>query len=175
MSRKVAPVPKGYRTVTPCLIVNGVDSAIDFYSDAFNATTLNQTLDSADQYTIHATLKIGNSLVMLQQESPELGILSPASLGNNGGQVHLYVDDVDAIWASALTAGAVSISDPVNTYWGDRSGILIDPFAHRWSLATRIEHVSADESSKRAAELFAPEVPVAAQEEVNEMLEVIAA
>ena len=105
MSQKVAPVPKGYRTATPCLIVAGVDAAIDFYTRAFNATTLNHIMDPSESFTAHATLKIGNSLVMLQQESPELGILSPATLGNNGGQVHLYVDDMDSIWATAMEAG----------------------------------------------------------------------
>jgi PhnB protein len=156
MTQKVAPIPKGYRTATPCLIVSGVDAAIDFYTRAFNATTLKQVMDSSEAYTVHATLKIGNSLVMLQQESPEFGILSPATLGNNGGQVHLYVEDVDSMWATAVEAGAISISEPMNTYWGDRSGVLVDPFSHRWSLASRVEHVSAAESSKRAAELFAP-------------------
>jgi len=174
MPQKVAPIPKGYRTATPCLIVAGVDAAIDFYTRAFDATTLKKVMDPSETFTAHATLKIGNSLVMLQQESPESGILSPASLGNNGGQVHLYVEDMDTIWETAIEAGAISIADPVNTYWGDRSGILVDPFAHRWSLASRVEHVSAQESSKRAAELFAPEIPLEAAVFTEELQEIAA-
>lgn len=155
MTQKVAPVPKGYRTATPCLIVNGVDAAIDFYSNAFNATIIKQVKDATESYSTHVTLKIGNSLVMLQQESPELGIVSPSTLGNTGGQVHLYLEDMNALWETALEAGAFSIADPVDTYWGDKSGVLIDPFGHRWSLASRIERVSEEESRKRATELYA--------------------
>jgi PhnB protein len=154
MTQKVAPIPKGYRTATPCLIVNGVDAAIEFYSAAFAAEVLTQTKDTTESWTTHVTLKIGNSLVMLQQESPELGILSPATLGNTGAQVHLYVEDMTALWGSALEAGAFSIADPIDTYWGDKSGVLLDPFGHRWSLASRIERVSVEESKKRAVELY---------------------
>ena len=154
MTQKVAPIPKGYRTATPCLIVNGVDAAIEFYRNAFNADVLTQVKDTSDSWTTHVTLKIGNSLVMLQQESPDLGILSPATLGNTGAQVHLYVEDMNTLWDSALEAGAFSIADPIDTYWGDKSGVLLDPFGHRWSLASRIERVSAEESKKRAVELY---------------------
>ena len=154
MTQKVAPIPKGYRTATPCLIVNGVDAAIEFYKTAFNAEVLTQIKDTTDSWTTHVTLKIGNSLVMLQQESPELGILSPATLGNTGAQVHLYVENMTQLWDSALEAGAFSIADPIDTYWGDKSGVLLDPFGHRWSLASRIERVSAEESKKRAVELY---------------------
>lgn len=154
MTQKVAPIPKGYRTATPCLIVNGVDAAIEFYKNAFNADVLNQVKDTTESWTTHVTLKIGNSLVMLQQESVELGILSPVTLGNTGAQVHLYVEDMSKLWETALEAGAFSIADPIDTYWGDKSGVLLDPFGHRWSLASRIERVSAEESKKRAAELY---------------------
>ncbi len=166
MVQKVSPVPKGYRTATPCLIVNGIEQAIDFYSLAFNATTLTLTTDPSDTYVVHATIKIGNSIIVLQPESPELGILSPTSLGNNGSQTHLYVEDVDTVWANALAVGAVVISEPVNTYWGDRSGTLLDPFGHRWSLASRVEHVSRDDIKKRSAALF---IPVESAEVIQEI------
>ncbi len=179
MSKKVAPIPKGYRTITPCLVVPAVDTAMEFFTQAFEAVILSEVKDPTDTLTVHATLKIGNSLVMLQRESAEHGIHSPATLGYSSGQVHLYVEAVDTIWANAIEAGAVSISDPVDTYWGDRSGILIDPFGHRWSLASRVEHVSAAESSKRAAELYASTLPLESEaldvvDSVN-VLEVIAA
>ena len=166
MTQKVAPVPKGYRTATPCLIVNGVDAAIEFYAYAFGANTLTLTLDPTDSYGVHATIKIGNSIVVLQQEQAELGILSPLALGNNGSQVHLYVEDVDTLWNSAIESGAYSISEPTDTYWGDRNGILVDPFGHRWSLATRVEHVSKEESRKRAEALYGVEEAAEVVEEI---------
>ena len=166
MPQKVAPVPKGYRTATPCLIVTDVDAAIEFYAYAFGANTLSLTLDPTDSFGIHATIKIGNSIVVLQQESLELGVLSPISLGNNGSQVHLYVEDVDSLWTTAIESGAYAITEPADTYWGDRSGILVDPFGHRWSLATRIEHVSAEESRKRAEAIYAVEETVTFAEDI---------
>ena len=169
MTQKVAPIPKGYRTATPCLIVNGVDAAIEFYSNAFNADILTQIKDPTESWTTHVTLKIGNSLVMLQQESPEIGILSPVTLGNTGTHVHLYVEDMTQLWDSALEAGAFSIADPIDTYWGDKSGILLDPFGHRWSLASRIERVSAEESRKRAAELYSvPQTSVESDSQITD-------
>jgi PhnB protein len=160
MAQKVAPVPKGYRTATPCLIVNGVEAAIDFYTYAFDATTLSTICDPTESFVIHANIKIGNSIIVLQQESAEIGILSPVTLGNNGSQVHLYVEDVDFLWTSAVESGAIAIAEPMDTYWGDRTGTLLDPFGHRWSLASRVEHVSREESRKRAAALYDPEEEV---------------
>ena len=164
MAQKVAPIPKGFRTATPCLIVNGVDQAVDFYTQAFNAITLNVTNDPSDCYAIHASIKIGNSIIVLQQESAELGILSPVTTGSCGSQTHLYVKDVDAAWEIAITAGGVPISPPMDTYWGDRSSTLVDPFGHRWSLASRVEHVSRVDIQKRSAALYMPQV----SEEINQ-------
>jgi len=166
MAQKGSPVPKGYRTATPCLVVDGIEQAIDFYSRAFNATTLTLTNDPSDTYAVHATIKIGNSIIVLQQESPEFGVLSPASLGNNGSQTHLYVEDVDVLWSSALAVGSVAISEPINTYWGDRSATLLDPFGHRWSLASRVEHVSRDDIRKRSAALYFPVESTVTVEEI---------
>jgi PhnB protein len=159
MVKKVNPIPKGYRTATPCLIVNSIEHAIDFYAQAFDATLLTQTSDPSDSYAVQATVKIGNSIVILQQEAIEFGLLSPLSQPNSGSQLHLYVEDVDVLWSKALAVGAIAISDPVDTYWGDRTGVLLDTFGHRWSLASRVEFVSKDEVKKRYAALYAPEVP----------------
>ncbi len=156
MSKKVAAVPKGYRTATPCLIVNGVELAIDFYQRAFGATIETRTYDPTETTLIHATIKIGNSIILLTQETPVLGSFSPATLGNNGSQIHLYVKDVEQLWDNAIAEGAVELSSLSDAYWGDRVGTLIDPFGHRWSLASRVEHVSKDEVQKRAASLFMP-------------------
>jgi PhnB protein len=160
MVKKVSPIPKGYRTATPCLVVSNIEQAVDFYAQAFGATLLTQSNDPGDIFAIQATIKIGNSIIILQQESIESGLLSPLTLGNSSSQLHLYVEDVDILWAKALTVGAVSISDPVDAYWGDRTGILIDTFGHRWSLASRVEHVSKDDIKKRYAALFEVEAPV---------------
>lgn len=156
MSKKVAPVPKGYRTATPCLTVNGVELAIEFYKRAFGATIETRTYDPTETTLIHATIKIGNSIISLNQETPIIGSFSPMTLGNNGSQIHLYVQDVEQLWQDAISAGAVSLSSLNKAYWGDRVGTLIDPFGHRWSLASRVEHVSKDEAQKRAASLFTP-------------------
>ena len=167
MAQKVAPVPKGYRTATPCLTINGIEQAIDFYTQAFNATTLNITNDPTDSYAIHASIKIGNSIILLQQESPEFGILSPATMGYCGSQTHLYIEDVDSVWQSATNSGAISIAELQNTYWGDRSGTLLDPFGHRWSIASRVEHVSKIDIQKRSAEFFVPEFVEEIRQEIT--------
>ena len=154
MTKKVAAVPKGYRTATPCLTVNGVEIATDFYQRAFGAVILTQSYDPTETCVVHATIKIGNSIISLNEEIPEIGVLSPASLGNNGSQIHLYVANVDELWMDAITAGAVQVASPVDVYWGDRIGTLVDPFGHRWSLASRVERVSGDELHKRVASLY---------------------
>lgn len=154
MVKKVNPVPKGYRTVTPNLVVTDVALAIDFYARAFDAQCLTQTNDATDRYAIQATVKIGNSIVILQSEAPELGILSPVSLGSTAGHQHLYLDAIDLVWATALEAGATAISEPVDMYWGDRTAMLVDVFGHRWSLASRVEHVAKADVQKRFEALY---------------------
>lgn len=150
MTDKVAPVPRGYRTVTPCLTVNGIDRAIEFYKAAFGAEEKVRLTNADGTVILHAELKIGNSVVFLNEESPALGIYSPASLGGSPTLVHLYVDDVDAWWSRAQAAGAAEVVPLVETYWGDRFGKLADPFGHIWSLASRVERVSRDELIERA-------------------------
>lgn len=150
MPDKVSPVPRGYRTVTPCLTVNGIDRAIEFYSAAFGAEEKVRLYNADGTVILHAELKIGNSVVFLNEENPALGIFSPASLGGSPMLVHLYVDDVDAWWTRARAAGAAEVVPVVDTYWGDRFGKLADPFGHVWSLASRVERVSRDELVERA-------------------------
>ena len=156
MAKRVNPVPKGYRTVTPCLIVSDVNHAVDFYTQALGAELLTQANDLSDSFAVQASVKIGNSVIILQAENLASGLLSPLSQANGSNQLHLYVEDIDALWARALAAGATVISEPVDTYWGDRNGVLLDMFGHRWSLASRIEHVSIEEAKKRLAQLHAP-------------------
>ena len=148
MSKKVSPIPRGYRTATPCLTVINVDSAIAFYQAAFNAEVLSSYLSADDTVTVHATIKIGNSMIVLNQEAPEQGILSPLSTGVSAGQIHLYVDDVDASWNRAVEAGAEVRNPLFDAYWGDRTGVLADNHGHLWSIASKIENVSKDDIKK---------------------------
>lgn len=150
MSKKVSPIPRGYRTATPCLTVISVDSAVAFYQAAFNAEVLNSHLSADDSITVHATIKIGNSMIVLNQEAPEQGIFSPLSTGVSGNQTHLYVDDVDASWNRAVEAGAQIRNPLFDAYWGDRTGLLADNDGHIWSIASKIENVSKDELNKRS-------------------------
>ena len=164
MSRKVSPIPRGYRTATPCLTVVDVDAAIAFYQAAFGAEVLTRQTAVDSEYAIHATIKIGNSIIAVNQEAPEFGILSPCRLGASVSQVHLYVEDVDASWERAIEAGAMVFTPVYDAYWGDRTGVLADGNGYLWSIATRVENVSQEEIAERAraaaeAEL---EVPVEA-------------
>ena len=150
MSKKVSPIPRGYRTATPCLTVFDVDSAIAFYHAAFGAEVLTRQSGADDAIAIHATVKIGNSIIALNPEMPEQGVLSPLSLGACTGQIHLYVDDVDLSWERALEAGARVHTPLYDAYWGDRTGILVDGNGYLWSIASKIENVSQDEANRRA-------------------------
>ena len=149
MSKKVSPIPRGYRTATPCLTVFDIDSAIAFYQAAFGAELLTRQAGLDDFTALHATIKIGNSLIILNREAPEQGIFSPFSLGGSAGQVHLYVDDVDTCWDRAVEAGARVEVELHDAFWGHRTGILVDGNGHRWSMASKIENVSQDEIARR--------------------------
>lgn len=149
MSKKISPIPRGYRTATPCLTVNGVDAAIAFYQAAFDATLLTQQTSAGSTLTMHATIKIGNSIIALNQEVAALGVLSPLSIGGAVSQIHLYLDDVDVSWKRAVEAGASVRTALYDAYWGDRTGMLVDPNGHIWSLASKIENVSQDEIARR--------------------------
>ena len=150
MSKKVSPIPRGYRTATTCLTVIDVDTAVAFYQAAFAAELLTRQTDVTESTAIHATIKIGNSIIALNPEAPELGIYAPVSLGASAGQIHLYVDSVDASWERAIEAGAMVHTSVYDAYWGDRTGILLDGNGHLWSIASKVENVSQDEITKRA-------------------------
>ncbi len=156
MSKKVSPIPRGYRTATSCLTVYDVDASVAFYQAAFAADLLTRQA-GVDAVASYATIKIGNSIIALNRESAELGLLAPASLGACGGQIHLYVDDVDASWNRAVEAGALVRNELYNAYWGDRTGLLADGNGHLWSIASKIENVSQEEVAKRAQAAFGVE------------------
>lgn len=150
MTSKVKPIPDGYHTVTPYLIVKGAASAIDFYKKAFGATELFR-FATPDGKVGHAELKIGDSPIMLADEAPEMDARSPHTLGGTAMSILLYVADVDAKFKQAVAAGAKVLKPVQDQFYGDRSGFLEDPFGHRWGLATHKEDLSVEEVSKRAA------------------------
>jgi PhnB protein len=154
----VKPIPDGYGSVIPYLIVSDGTAAIAFYQRVFGAK-LRMRLDGPDGKVGHAELEIGDSLVMLADEHPEMGALSPRSISGSPVGLHLYIEDVDAVAAKALAAGA-SLERPVeNQFYGDRLGTIIDPFGHRWHISTHIEDVSPEEIGRRAAAMAQGQKP----------------
>lgn len=147
----VKPIPDGYRTLTPYLCVVGAASALDFYRTAFGAREL-MRMDGPDGMIGHAEIEIGDCRLMLADEFPCPGAKSPQSLGGSAVTLHLYVDDVDAVVARAVAAGAEKVGEVEDRFWGDRSGTIEDPFGHLWHVATHVEDVAPDEIARRAAE-----------------------
>ena len=140
----VQPIPPGMTSITPHLVCRGAAAAIDFYTKAFAAVELAR-LPGPDGRLMHALLKIGNAVLMLVDEYPEQGALSPLSLKGSPVTIHLYVEDVDATAAQAVAAGAEITMPVADMFWGDRYGILKDPFGHQWSVATHIRDVGPEE------------------------------
>lgn len=151
----VRKIPEGYATVTPYLIVRGGDRAIDYYQRAFGATELFR-MPGPDGTVAHAEIRIGDSRLMLADELPQQGYKSPQTLGGSASGMMLYVEDVDATMARAVSAGG-TIHEPVsNKFYGDRSGSITDPFGHMWTIATHVEDVSEEEMQRRMEAMSAP-------------------
>jgi len=145
----VKPIPDGYHSVTPYLIISGAGEAIDYYKKAFGATELLR-MPAPGGKIGHAEIKIGDSPIMLADEFPEMGYKSPRTLGGSPVSIMIYVNDVDAIFDQAVAAGG-KVQRPVkDQFYGDRSGTLEDPFGHVWHVATHKEDVSAEEMAQRA-------------------------
>lgn len=141
------PIPDGYHSVTPYLIVDDAAEAIEFYKNAFGAEELFR-MPMGDRVA-HAEIKIGDSHVMLADESPDMGHLGPKSRGGPTTTLMLYLPDVDSAFRKALDAGATQQRAVENQFWGDRMGSLNDPFGHQWNLATHVEDVPPEEMNKR--------------------------
>jgi PhnB protein len=148
MADKVKPVPDGYHTATPYLIVKGAAKAIEFYKQAFGATEV-ERMEMPDGKIAHAEIKIGDSIIMLGDEAPQHGTRGPKSLGGSPCGLYLYVEDVDQTFNRAITAGATATMAVKDQFYGDRNGSLVDPFGHTWYVATRQENLSMDEIRQR--------------------------
>ena len=144
----VQPIPAGYHSVTPYLLVRGAAKALDWYAQALGAREL-MRFPLTGGGIAHAEVMIGDSHVMLADEVPDQGFVGPQTLGGAGVSLMLYVDDVDATFARAVAAGATSRRAVVDQFYGDRSGTLVDPFGHVWTIATHKEDVSAEEAQRR--------------------------
>jgi PhnB protein len=153
MNSKVKAIPEGYRTVTPYLTVRNGAEAIDFYKRAFNAQENFRMAEPGGRIG-HAELRIGDSLIMLSDEYPDMGARGPESIGGTPVALHLYVEDVDAFVERALQAGARLERPLQNQFYGDRAGMLADPYGHRWWVASHVEDVPPEELERRAKEMF---------------------
>ena len=145
-------VPAGFHSITPYITVDGADAAIKWYGEAFGATEV-MRMPMGDKIG-HAEILIGDSHIMLSDEWEHVGKLSPKTRGGVSVAFTLYLADVDTAFAKAIAAGATELRPVQNQFYGDRSGTLIDPFGHEWTIATHVEDVSEDEMNRRMAELM---------------------
>lgn len=155
MSENVKAVPEGYEGVTPYLICKNAEAAIDFYKRAFGAVELFRI--GSPGMVGHAEMKIGSAVIMLADEFPDMGAVSPDTVGGTPVQLMVYVNDVDAFVERAVAEGLEVLRPVQDQFYGDRSGQFRDPFGHVWAFATHIEDVSPEEMNRRAAEMYGGE------------------
>jgi PhnB protein len=149
---KVKPIPEGYPQVIPYLVVDGASDAIAFYADVLG-TKERMRMPGPDGRVGHAELELGDSVIMLADEFPDMGARSPKAIGGTPVTISLYVEDVDDAFGRALKAGAKELRPLENQFYGDRTGQFEDPWGHRWNVGTHVEDVPPDEMAKRAAEM----------------------
>ncbi|MCC7368374.1 MAG: VOC family protein [Chloroflexi bacterium] len=149
----VAPIPAGFSTITPSLVVDDAPAAIAFYERAFGAVEIDRA-PGTDGKIMHATIQIGDSRLMLNDEFPDWQIFGPKKFGGSPQSIHLYVADADAMWERAVAAGATPRMPVADTFWGDRYGQLVDPYGHVWSIATHQRDVT-DEEIQQAMQAMA--------------------
>jgi PhnB protein len=155
---KVKPIPDGMRTVTPHLVCAGAAEAIEFYKKAFGATEILR-MPGPGGKLMHAQVMIGDSAVMLVDEMPEWGALGPKSLKGSPVTIHLYVEDADAFAKRAIDAGAIVKMPVDDTFWGDRYGVLEDPFGHNWSVATHVRDMTPEEMAAEMQKMNPQDCP----------------
>lgn len=147
-------IPEGHHSVTPSIVVTPCDEAIEFYKSAFGAEEIGQRMSGPDGTVVHAEMKIGDSIVMLGDEWPDAPTSAPTTLRGSTAALHIYTDDVDALWERALEAGAEVVYPLEVQFYGDKAGRVKDPFGHTWGLGQRIEEVSAEEMEQRMTAFF---------------------
>jgi PhnB protein len=147
----VKPIPEGYHSVTPYLIVRGGTAAIEYYNKAFGAVELFR-IPAPGGKVGHAEIKIGDSMIMLADEHPEMGCIGPQTIGGSPVSLMIYVEDVDTVFERAVTAGGTVKEALQDKFYGDRMGTVVDPFGHIWHVATHKEDVPMDEMERRAKE-----------------------
>ena len=158
MENSIKPIPDGYHTLTPHLVVKDASNAIEFYKKAFGAKEIRRVPGPDGKSLIHAELQVGDSRLLLVDEFPEMNCRGPKSIGGSPVTIHMFVDDVDAAFDKAVEAGAEVTMPLADMFWGDRYGILTDPFGHSWSIATHQEDVTPEEIGKRAQGAFSESV-----------------
>jgi len=151
---KVKPIPDGYPQLIPYLCLDGAAAAIDFYSEVLGAAERSR-MPAPDDKIGHAELQMGDSVIMLSDEFPDMGMIGPKAVGGSPVTLSVYVEDVDGVFDRAVKAGAKSLRPVEDQFYGDRSGQFEDPFGHRWSVATHIEDVPPEEMAARAAKMMA--------------------
>jgi len=146
------PIPDGYHSVTPTLTVRGAADAIEFYKKAFGAQEIMRFPGLDGKTIMHAEIKIGDSKIMLNDEFPQMNCLSPQSVGGASSGIFLYVENADATFDKAVSAGAKITMPIMDAFWGDRCGVIEDPFGHKWTISTHARDLSFEEMMKAGAE-----------------------
>ena len=154
MTATTKPIPEGFHAVTPHLVVRGAVEAIDYYKRAFGAVERFRMAGPDGKSIMHAELVIGDSIIFLCDEMPDMDCRSPAALQGTPVSIHLYVDDADAVFGRAVSAGGRVTMPLQDMFWGDRFGEIEDPYGHRWSIASHVEDVPPEEIERRGAEAF---------------------
>lgn len=149
-----SPIPEGFHSVTPSLVVSPCGEAISFYEKAFGAEEIGQRMTAPDGTVVHAEIEIGDSVIMMGDEWPDGPTSAPTTLGGSTAALFIYTDDVDALWARAVSAGAEVVYPLELQFYGDRSGRVMDPFGHTWGLGQRVEQVGPEEMKQRMADFF---------------------
>jgi PhnB protein len=150
MVMSAKPIPEGHHTVTPYIAVKDASKAIEFYKQPFGAVEKGRMTGPNGKGIMHAEIKIGDSFIFLSDEIPDMGSRSPESLGGNTGSLHLYVEDADAAFRKAVSAGAQVRMPVTDMFWGDRYGKVIDPFGHEWGIGTHTEDLTEEQVKQRA-------------------------
>ena len=153
MSSKANPIPEGYRTITPYLVLKGAAEALAFYAKAFGAVETVR-MPGPGGSVMHAEVRIGDSMLMLSDEFPDWGQLGPLARGGSTCTIMLYVEDCDATFQRAVAAGCTVTMPPTDEFWGDRFAKVTDPFGHQWAISTHVEDVTPEEMKTRMAARF---------------------